>query len=174
MDPENETVVFVEFDDEHPNSVITQEQHKWGTSYNYYDFEQSKRYGTLYHLSGFGSLYPLQLGQAFIRRDGQDIPVERVYWAIPDIQVEEQGMCRRLEALPEQWTAEKLFDGAKVINAECGILWCSECEDYLPDYVPDYCKHIWECWICNEVSTPDERCGHPRGAEEEDEDEEEE
>lgn len=152
MDSEKERVVFVEFNsDGTPWEVITQE-HCYGYVRGHdYDFAVSKRYGLLFHESGSGPASAIKVYQSF----QNDTPVTSSYWAPPDVGVEEVGTCIRLEALPDEYTPEKLFDG---IECAGQMVWCSVCEDWTPDNCMDFCEHVWYCLDCNETSTPDERC----------------
>jgi hypothetical protein len=164
--------VFVEFSatDGTPYQVLTQEPHAHGLTCHDYGFDLSKKYGLLYHYLGMGpaeSTIELHDG-IIVGEDGTHIPIETIYWAAPGIAVKECSRCKRLDTLPEKYTPEKLFDGWTAMNCEYGVIWCSECDDCFPDNPADYCEHVWECFICDVISTPDERCGHERGAEEED------
>lgn len=162
---DNETVVFVEFDGKHPYRVVTLEHGKHRPILNDYDFAWSKKYGLLYHASGSMSVRPLEPGQSVKENaDGSHTPIETVYWATSDIEVKEPPLCKRLATLPEAYTAESLFDMCNTIECDA-IIWCSECQDWFPDKVEDYCEHVWWCNICEDISTPDERCEHEEGAE---------
>ena len=159
---QNETIVFVEFSTEgYPYQVVTRRTLSNRTVMEDYDFDWSKKYGLLYSPAGFLSEHPIEMGQCV---DEEHNPVEFAYWAASDVQVKEPRLCKRLVELPEAYTAEKLFDFRSVIKCD-RIIWCSICQDCMPDNTADLCAHVWWCEICCEMSTPDERCGHERGAE---------
>lgn len=157
MDNEKERVVFVEFSsvDGTPMIAETHETHANGVTSHDYGFEISKKWGLLSHYLGMGPVSPVELHQSFLNQE----PVESVYWASPEVEIKEvSSMCVRLDALPESYTPEKLFNTLDVIECESGMVYCSVCDDWMPDYSPDYCEHIWPCRKCDIVSTPDERC----------------
>jgi hypothetical protein len=161
---DTEKIVYVEFDDDgHPHSAMTHETDRRGEiSVNDYDVAISKRFGLLYHLSGFGgSEDTITLQQPMHRNeDGSLSPAELVYWVAPGIEVVGLEVYKQLETLPEPYTVETMFDGLHSINCEYGILWCRVCQDFMPDVIADYCEHIWYCHECEEANTPDEQCGH--------------
>lgn len=163
---DNETVVFVEFDtDGHPATVYTHDAHEYGVTEHDYRFDYSKKYGLMFHYAGMGPAKPIELYQTVsCNEDGTYTDAEFAYWAEPGIEVKEAQLCKRLEALPDEYTVGKLFDHSQHIECD-RVVWCSECDDCFPDKVEDYCEHVWWCDICEDTSTPDERCGHAEGAE---------
>lgn len=154
-DEECERILFVEYRDSRPFSVVTDRAT--------YDFEWCKRDGCLYkHDSGSG---------------GGPFPVDErmTYWAAPDAKlvgdydVDEREYRelppgpppgQRLAEAPEGYPLATLLDD----TSEGETVYCSKCDDWLPGedtYHP--CDHIRWCDRAGWWSTPDERC--PAGCE---------
>lgn len=165
-------IVFIEFDqDNRPYQVMTHESHAHGVTCHDYDFAYSKKYGELlYHYTGMGPAESIELTDGFmVDEQGNQIPVDTIYWVAPGIEIKESPRSKRLENLPEPYTLENLFRDAT--NCHYGIVWCAECEDSMPDDEYQFCEHVWYCKVCEELSTPDDRCEHSEGAEAEEDEE---
>lgn len=171
-------IVFAQFDEHtgHPYVVLTHKQEEDGSFREHeYVFYCSKQYELMYYYTGDRRATPIQIHQGvYVQKDGSHKPSTSVYWAAPDVEVKEEGKCRRLKHLPRKYTARKLFDEYDVIVLASSPVYCSTCDDYFPDHVEEFCEHVWWCDECGDVSTPDDRCGHSRDGENENEEESEE
>jgi hypothetical protein len=145
-----ENIVLVEFDDDgRPFQVTTHEPGSKG--FDYYDFDWSKRYRTLYyHLSGGGPMTAL------------NSPRASRYWLAPGFPYPPHAWRKnRLKRLPRRYPLARLFSD----NCEDHPVYCTICQDCLPGDETDHpCDHVWWCHLCNDWSTPTERCGHASDA----------
>ena len=144
-----ERVIFVEYQDGRPHSVVT-DGHT-------YDFEWSRREGQLYYEKAGGG--------------GKSITVypNSTYWAAPGVELKAyrsdgppwtrpldpgESLGTRLAEPPPGWPNEELFDLAE----ESETVWCDTCRDHLPsEDTPTPCDHVWWC-NSHGWSTPEERC----------------
>jgi hypothetical protein len=150
-DPEGHTIVFVEFQDGRPSTVISEEANG---GQNCYDFEWCERDRQLYYnMSGFGSTRDIE------------VSAWEVYWMSSAMKAKVQKnktrlhkgqkKGRRLARMPRGYPLGRLFEDAEESSTE----YCSVCDDYLPVSETDHpCGHIWFCDEVGQWSTPDERC----------------
>jgi hypothetical protein len=146
-----ETLLFVEFLDGRPHSIVTSEAT--------YDVYWSNVDGCLYsHRSGGGGYgHEVYDGWTWWAADGQTIRHRNrqghLYEPEPGMACED-----RLVELPEEWSDEAILD--VVQNDETDCQWCSACDSWIAttDYGDHPCDHIHWCDSVAWWSTPDERC----------------
>lgn len=145
---------------------------KTHTSRDEYDVEWSKTCGYyLYHMSGSGGratvtvrgVYHLN-GDAAIKERAADWVSERdrpPWKGKRTLKIRRRNRTRRLRQLPmcinEMQAGWDLLDWLEHNAKEDKAVYCSECDDWLPDEYP--CDHIWWCSKTGWWSTPSERCG---------------
>lgn len=128
-----------------------------------YDVDYSKKFGYLFHQSGFG-------GDCSVR-------VEGLYFVFGDVKINEApsnfvtrksrrlNPTRRLTKLPPYFDLEPgtdILDWLQHNGIEQDAVYCSICRDYLPGDSYNLCSHIWWCEKSGWYSTPSEPCGHAR------------
>lgn len=151
-------VIFVEYHDGRPHSVVTRTRHVAhdGKPYHaieYYDFDWCERDGAMYyHLSGAGggakfSLYPCSS------------PYQ--VWAAKGVKLVREDTKGRwhpatiLDSPLPGWPLDRLFDMAWESETE----YCPVCRDDFPsDDAYTLCDHVWWCDESGDWSKPGERC----------------
>lgn len=120
-------------------TIVKEETARDGRRRDMYDVEHSRRYGYIFHLSGFGG-------------DPARAKVTGPYFTSGD------NRTRRLRALPKAFDLPPggdLLDWLQHNAIEEKSVWCSTCRDSFPE--SSSCGHVWWCekgsW-----STPSDRC----------------
>lgn len=133
-----------------------------------YDVDLSRKYGYLFHESGFGGSLPITVDGIYHVHG--DVPVrenpttlvdarDRPPWRSPKIRrIRALNRTRRLRALPRQFGGQgDLLEWLERYGIQQDAVWCSECHDYVPG--DELCDHCWWCEKIGWYSTPSERCG---------------
>lgn len=150
-----EKIVYVEFTEGRPHSVVTGAPHPKGGWYgDIYDVDWCKRDGEFYsHQSGSGSVR----GVSSYLETKQD---HTTWWAgngFDPGDVSPVAAACRLKRLPRGYGLKVL---AEIIADDTPTEYCSTCDDYLPTEKDHPCDHMRWCeevdWT--HLSTPDERC----------------
>lgn len=146
-----ETLLFVEFSDGKPHSVVTSEAT--------YDVYWSKVDQSLYsHNSGSGggghTVYP---NQEWWAARGQTIAWYDSEGHKHHVKPKTETYLR-LKSLPEKWSKESLLELVQDSDTECE--WCSTCDSWIDvsGYSDHPCDHIHWCDSVAWWSTPDDRC----------------
>lgn len=130
---------------------------KTNTSRTIYDINLSKEYGYIWHASGGGG--------------GGKVEVSGIYFASAGLSIKEKpstlvsrvarkrNKTRRLRSPPPSFALKDghdLFDWLMWNAIEGNTVWCSTCDDCMPETDP--CRHVWWCEKTTGWSTPSERC----------------
>lgn len=133
-----------------------------------YDVDLSKRYGYIFHMSGFGGDDVVVDGPYFCSGDGLPVrerPSRLCSWPRRDDGQRTRAMRRRnrtqrLVALPRYFDLEPgqdLLDWLEQNGIDGPSVYCSECRDWVLG--DELCEHCWWCEKTSWYSTPGERCG---------------
>jgi hypothetical protein len=136
-----------------------------------YDVELSKKYGYIFHTTGFGGDHVIPAsgiyhvsGDVKVKQrpcqlvDGHDKPPWR---SKKTRAIRERNKTRRLRNLPKAFGVEPgkdLLDWLHRNAIQEHAVYCSECRDWMPHTGYDFCKHVWWCDKTGSHSTPTERC----------------
>jgi hypothetical protein len=138
-----------------------------------YDVEWSRQYGCyLYHMSGGGGgdvveargPYHVSGDVAVRERAPQWVSArDRPPWkGKRTLNIQRRNTTRRLRQLPMSFSDMKpgwdLLDWLKWNAIETDAVYCSACDDWLPDTSNAPCDHVWWCDKNGWWSTPSERC----------------
>ena len=127
----------------------------------FYDVEYSKKYGYLYHMSGFGGTSVIDVQGLYAATD--DVMVRECPSTLADEATRARNATRRLRRLPKHCRPRAdhgesdLFDWIEKHGINDDAVWCSTCRDWVPGH--SLCKHTWWCDVTGWYSTPDEPCG---------------
>lgn len=158
----DERIIFVEFHQGMPFSVITTNDRDYRKDYT---FDYSKHYDSLYWEnvgSGPGRGEPIIVTPCIGT-------TPTCYWAAPGIEVVEQhydncGPLVRLDAFPMPYTLDNLFtgsieDGAEFDSSYGDTIYCAICDDRFPVDYP--CRHMGyyngEWFGCGSIDVEPER-----------------
>jgi len=119
------------------------------TTMGIYDFDDSRRWGLLYHQSGAGRCYLLPFDAGSDKEPLADV------WIADGVEVNDGSALDRKALSPEdiRTMGYRLlptprgdpFDGAR--ECECGIVQCMVCEDCMPDQNECFCNHLFDCHL---------------------------
>lgn len=160
MEHDGEVVVWIEYQNDHPFSVITETP---GGAWRDYDFDWCKAEKcAYYHMSGGGPVG----SHAVINRYCEPDPPPGKLWRRPDIPLRENGTDKLLtvEECAERGVIvidAPLVLGGDEVNPftsayEGETVYCAECNDHLPLGYEPPCDHVtWcdhcECYVYEEV-----------------------
>jgi hypothetical protein len=177
MEPQQNTVraTVVEFHKDsggrfHPFSLTVIEDHGAYLYRKIYDVEHSRKYGYVFHQSGFGGSGPVKVDCPYFTTgtitieetpcqlvDGKDRPPWR---SRKTKAIRARNRPRQLRALPKAFTVEPgqdILDWLEHHAIEGDAVWCATCRDWFPE--DSVCDHVWWCDKSCWWSTPSERCG---------------
>jgi hypothetical protein len=134
-----------------------------------YDVDLSRTYGYVYHESGCGGTPEVDVEGIYWASAGATVfehptrlvaSLDKPPWKSKEtLAIRSRNRTRRLKKLPKTFRLESgkdLLDWLERNAIEGETVWCSTCQDRLPDR--DLCRHCWWCDTACGYSTPDERC----------------
>lgn len=153
-------------------TVLAEERGHDGTTYvrrSIYDVDYSRRYGYLWHMSGFGGDHLNEVrGIYWVSGNPQikELPTQLVdrrdkppWTGKRTLVIRRRNRTRRLPKLPKAFDLQPGWDLLDWLE-NCAIrdeaVWCSKCRDYVSGQ--ELCQHCWWCDKTGDYSTPDEPC----------------
>lgn len=135
-----------------------------------YDVDFSRKWGYIFHMSGCGGNFPLQVSGIYFTSGHPEVTEKPCELCAEDykseaefgpktVLVRERNRTRRLRKLPKGFDLQEGEDllGWLQNNAiQDDAVYCSTCKDWTPGGEP--CEHVWWCYKTGWYSTPDQRC----------------